>query len=222
MGRAFFDQVDDELRGLLGPALRSYRSLRTGRLLKLWYDDPAVHFEVQMVARRWSPAEGPVLEVGLHLEHPDAGTNERVLGGLTEEAAAWRRRLPNAEAGPALGPRGELWRRVSELLEETGPAPVRSADSGPPTPGASLGPVRSADSGPPTPGASLGPVRSADSGPPTPGASLGPVRSADSGPPSPGASLGLDPELASEAAERLADYVRALWPLIQGPAEPSG
>jgi hypothetical protein len=139
MSRAFFDQVDDELRGLLGPALRGYRSLRTGRLLKLWYDDPAVHFEVQMVARRWSPAEGPVLEVGLHLEHPDAGTNERVLGGLTEEAAAWRQRLPNAQAGPALGPRGGLWRRVSELLEETGPAPVRSADSGPPSPGASPG-----------------------------------------------------------------------------------
>ena len=151
MSRAFFDQVDDELRGLLGPALRSYRSLRTGRLLKLWYGDPAIHFEVQMVAKRWSPVGGPVLEVGLHLEHPDAATNDRLLGGLTGDGAAWRRRLPNAEAGPALGPRGGLWRRVSELLEETGPD---------------------------------------------------------------------DPELASEAAERLADYVRALWPLIRGPAKP--
>ena len=181
MGRAFFDQVDDELRGLLGPALRSYRSVRSGRLLKLWYDDPAVHFEVQMVAKRWSPAEGPVLEVGLHFEHPDPGTNERLLGALTGGGAAWRQRLPNAEAGPALGPRGGLWRRVSELLEESGPDPVRSADSGPPSRGASLGPVRSADSEPP----------------------------------SRGASLGLDPELASEAAERLAEYVQVLWPLIR-------
>jgi hypothetical protein len=48
--------------------------------------------------------------------------------------------------GPALGPRGGAWRRVSEFLEEAGPD---------------------------------------------------------------------DPELASEAAERLAVYVRALWPLLQ-------
>jgi hypothetical protein len=146
MSRAFFDQVDDELRGLLGPALRGYESVRTGRLLKVWYGDPAVHFEVQMVARRWCPGGNPVLEVGLHLEHADPAANDRLLGAIAGDAAAWQGRLPNAEAGPALGPRSGQWRRVSELLQETAPD---------------------------------------------------------------------DPDLASEAAERLADYVRTLWPRLR-------
>ena len=147
VSRAFFDQIDDELRGLLGPALRHYESVRASRLIKLWYGDPSVHFEVQMVAKRWSPTGEPVLEVGLHLEHPDPTVNERRLSRLTSGPASWRRRLPDADAGPALGPRGGAWRRVSELLEEAAPD---------------------------------------------------------------------DPDLASEAAERLALYIRILWPLLEG------
>ena len=146
MSRAFFDQIDDELRGLLGPALRNYESIRASRLIKLWYADPAVHFEVQMVARRWSPTQGPVLEVGLHLEDPDPAVNERRLSGLSSGRAMWATVLPDAGTGPALGPQGGAWRRVSEFLDEAGPD---------------------------------------------------------------------DPELASEAAERLALYVRTLWPLLQ-------
>ena len=146
MSRAFFDQIDDELRGLLGPALRTYQSVRDSRLLKLWYADPTIHFEVQMVARRWSPLQLPVIEVGLHLEHPDPLVNERRLAALTSGRPAWRRTLPGAGTGPALGPRGSAWRRVSEFLEESTPD---------------------------------------------------------------------DPDLASEAAERLALYVRTLWPLLR-------
>jgi hypothetical protein len=146
VSRAFFDQIDDELRGLLGPALRNYQSVRDSRLIKLWYGHPAIHFEVQMVAKRWSPTQGPVLEVGLHLEHADPAANEHVLAGLSSNRASWAIVLPEARMGPALGPRGGTWRRVSEFLEEAG------AD---------------------------------------------------------------DPELASEAAERLAVYVRTLWPLLQ-------
>jgi hypothetical protein len=115
-------------------------------LLKLWYGDPAVHFEVQMVAMRWSPRPGPVLEVGLHLEHADQGVNERLLAALAGRRDDWTGRLPEAETGPALGPRGALWRRVSEFLDET---------------------------------------------------------------------MSDDPELASEAAERLAAYVRTLLPLLE-------
>jgi hypothetical protein len=147
VSRAFFDQIDDELRGLLGPALRHYESVRASRLIKLWYRDPNVHFEVQMVARRWSPTREPVLEVGLHLEDPDPTVNERRLSGLTSGRASWRKKLPDPGIGPALGPRGGAWRRVSEFLEEAG---------------------------------------------------------------------GDDPDLASEAAERLALYVRTLWPLLEG------
>ena len=146
MSRAFFDQIDDELRGLLGPALRNYECVRDSRLIKLWYADPAIHFEVQMVAKRWSPTQGPVLEVGLHLEHPDPAVNEHRLADLSSGRPSWDSVLPNAGIGPALGPRAGAWRRVSEFLEETGPD---------------------------------------------------------------------DPELASEAAERLAVYVRTLWPLLR-------
>jgi len=147
VSRAFFEQVDDELRGLVGPSLRSYHSVHDARLLKLWYGDPTVHFEVQSVARRWSPTGGPVLEVGLHLEHADPAVNEARVASLSAREEAWRPVLPGAAAGPALGPRGAAWRRVSEFLEETGPD---------------------------------------------------------------------DPDLASEAAERLALYVRTLWPLVEG------
>lgn len=145
MSREFFTQIDDELRGLLGPRLRHYESVRGAQLLKLWYGDPAVHFEVQLVSRRWSPAKGAVIEIGLHLEHADAASNDRGLAGIMARRAAWRDKLPGAEAGPALGPRAAVWRRISEFLE--------------------------------------------------------------------GAAAG-DPELASEAAERLAAYVRALAPLV--------
>jgi len=146
VSRAFFDQIDDELRGLLGPALRNYESVRDARLIKLWYADPAVHFEAQMVAKRWSPTRGPVLEVGLHLEHSNPAANEQCLATLNSGRALWATLLPEARMGPALGPRGGTWRRVSEFLEEAGHD---------------------------------------------------------------------DPELASEAAERLAVYVRTLWPLLQ-------
>jgi len=98
------------------------------------------------VSRRWSPIERPVLEVGLHLEDPDPTVNERCVAGLRSARATWAGLLPDAGIGPALGPRGGAWRRVSEFLECTDPD---------------------------------------------------------------------DPELASEAAERLALYVRTLWPLLR-------
>ena len=101
MSRAFFDQIDDELRGLLGPALRNYECVRDSRLIKLWYADPAIHFEVQMVAKRWSPTEGPVLEVGLHLEHADPAANDQCLAALNSGRALWATLLPEARVGPA-------------------------------------------------------------------------------------------------------------------------
>lgn len=117
MTRRFFDQVDDELRGLLGPALRDYRRLRTGRLLKLWYEDPAVHFEAQRISQRWAPESRPAVEVGLHLEAPSAERNEAILERLTGRPGAWRRKLPRAEAGNAFGPQSAAWRRLSEVID---------------------------------------------------------------------------------------------------------
>jgi hypothetical protein len=173
VSRIFFDQVDDELRGLLGPALRGYHGERNARLLKLWYTDPHAHFEVQILGARWAPGPGPALEIGLHLEHPDARANDRLLAVLKNQAPAWEKRLPGAVAGKAIGPRAGAWRRVSEFLEP-----------------ASLGPEP------------LGPE------------SLGPEPR--------GPADAEDPELASEAAERLAAYVRTLWPLLAGVVEPTG
>ncbi|HLI57222.1 MAG TPA: hypothetical protein VKY26_09370 [Actinomycetota bacterium] len=151
MSRGFFDQVDDEVRGFLGPSLRRYQAVRSGRLLKLWYgprpEDALVHFEVQQVGPRWSPLRGPSLEIGLHLEHPDPAANDRLLAGLDDPPGrpAWAAALPRAVAGPAIGPRAAAWRRVSEFVPMAGEG---------------------------------------------------------------------DPELASEAAESLACYVRTLWPLL--------
>ena len=145
MGRAFFDQVDDELRGFLGPALRGYLGERNGRLIKLWYGHPRAHFEAQLVGPRWSPTGGPAVEVGLHLEDPDPAVNEATLASLLAAGPAWRAQLPHAAAGLFIGPRAAQWRRLSEFLPETDPD---------------------------------------------------------------------DPDLASEVAERLATYVRALQPLL--------
>jgi hypothetical protein len=117
MTRQFFDQVDDELRGLLGPSMRDYQSLRTSRLIKIWYGEPAIHYEALWVAPWWAPGRKAVLEIGLHLESRTADGNDEILGRLNERARAWRRRLPKAEAGSALGPRAADWRRLSEILD---------------------------------------------------------------------------------------------------------
>ncbi|MGH2705970.1 MAG: hypothetical protein ACRDJ4_13030 [Actinomycetota bacterium] len=116
MTRRFFDQVDDELRGLLGPELRGYSSHRDGRLIKLWYAEPAVHFEAQRIGARWVPGAGPVIEVGLHLEGPSTEANDEVLAVL-RRARGWRSRLRHAQVGPAFGPQSSRWRRVSEVLD---------------------------------------------------------------------------------------------------------
>jgi hypothetical protein len=116
VGKNFFDQIDDELRGLVGPALRDFSSLRTSSLVKVWFDVPAVHYEAQRLSLRWAPDPAYRYEVGLHLEHPAAERNDEILGLLTSRKA-WRRSLPSAGHGPAIGPRAATWRRLSELVE---------------------------------------------------------------------------------------------------------
>ncbi|CAN5773253.1 hypothetical protein BH23ACT12_BH23ACT12_14050 [soil metagenome] len=117
MTRAFFDQIDDEVRGMVGPALRNFNSERTGRLIKIWYSDPAVHFEVQMLSGTWAPRANPCLEIGLHLESGDSGRNDRMLGRLLDERRSWGSGLEAAETGKAIGPMSSRWRRVSEVVD---------------------------------------------------------------------------------------------------------
>lgn len=120
MTRAFFDQIDDEVRGMVGPALRDFNSERTGRLIKVWYRDPAVHFEVQRLSGTWAPTPSPCLEIGLHLESKDAERNARLLEKLLAKRQSWGRELESAEPGEAFGPMGREWRRISEVTELEG------------------------------------------------------------------------------------------------------
>jgi hypothetical protein len=117
VSRWFFDQVDDEVRGLVGPALRNYQTDKSGRLLKAWYDDPAVHFEAQHLSPAWSPSPAPSMEVGLHLEYRLPQRNESILRRLLELRGSWEDRLPEAVHGEAFGPQGPAWRRLSEIVE---------------------------------------------------------------------------------------------------------
>ena len=120
MTRAFFDQIDDEVRGMVGPALRNFNSERSGRLIKIWYDDPAVHFEVQHLSGTWSPSRSPCLEIGLHLESRDPRRNEQILRRLVEAAGTWAPVLAEAESGAAFGPMASTWRRLSEVVDLPG------------------------------------------------------------------------------------------------------
>jgi hypothetical protein len=116
MTRAFFDQIDDEVRGMVGPALRNFNSERSGRLIKIWYGDPSVHFEVQRLAGTWAPSPDPSLEIGLHLESRDAARNDEILSRMVDARAGWGAALAEAEAGAAFGPMSSTWRRISEVV----------------------------------------------------------------------------------------------------------
>lgn len=116
MSRAFFDQIDDELRGLVGPALRGFQCFKTSGLVKVWFTDPAVHFEAQRLSLRWAPDAGHRLEVGLHLEHGRAARNDEILRALMARRD-WRKTLPAAVGGEAIGPQAAIWRRLSEIVE---------------------------------------------------------------------------------------------------------
>ncbi|MDQ4148419.1 MAG: hypothetical protein M3164_00240 [Actinomycetota bacterium] len=117
MSREFFEQIEDEVRGLLGPSLRGYRAQKSGRLIKLWYRDPSVHFEVQRLSPRWSPGRGVWIEVGLHLESASADRNRELLRELEDRRHLWDESLRNAACGNSYGPRGGSWCRISELVE---------------------------------------------------------------------------------------------------------
>jgi hypothetical protein len=117
VSRWFFDQVDDEVRGLVGPALRNYHSEKNGRLVKMWYEDPKVHFEAQRLSPAWAPSPAPSMEVGLHLESRTQDRNESILARLLEKRSAWEDRFPAAAYGEAFGPQGPAWRRLSEVVE---------------------------------------------------------------------------------------------------------
>lgn len=102
---------------MVGPALRNFNSERSGRLIKIWYSDPAVHFEVQRLSGTWAPGNKPCLEIGLHLEAKNGKQNEQILGRLLAARNRWGAHLEAAESGEAFGPMSAEWRRVSEVVD---------------------------------------------------------------------------------------------------------
>jgi hypothetical protein len=119
VSRTFFDQVAEALVGFLPPEHGGFSSRASGRNLKVWFGPEArEHYEVQLVSAQVAGLEGrgPVLEVGFHAEHPDAGRNQEVLDRLTAGKRKWGNDLGvEAEAGAFLGRSG--WRRISEVWE---------------------------------------------------------------------------------------------------------
>jgi hypothetical protein len=101
--RAFLRQVADELPAHLPPGLRDFDAFQWGRMIKVWYGDKKVHFEVQFLSRS-------ELQIGLHLE-ADEETNARIADALGRKQAQLRRSLGDEAAFGEHGPR---WRCLAE------------------------------------------------------------------------------------------------------------
>lgn len=117
MTRRFFDQIEDEVRGLLGPSWDGLTTSVGASLLKIWFGERWLHFEAQLVSRRWAPRRRTVIEVGLHLESSSRERNEQVLESLVKARRRWEKKLPDAVTGKALGPQSATWRRLSEVMD---------------------------------------------------------------------------------------------------------
>jgi hypothetical protein len=117
MPREFYGEAADALMGFLPRALRDARTLVTGRNLKVWFDEPREHYEIQTIG----PARRPKLEIGFHAEHRTVEENEVVLLRLMQKRNSWRSALETAEAGPFVGAAARPWRRISEVWEDGAP-----------------------------------------------------------------------------------------------------
>lgn len=120
MPRIFFEEIAEALIGFLPRDLRAFESRRGGRNLKIWYEDPREHYEVQIVSAgavrpRNRRGRGPVIEIGFHAEHPAAEANEATLAEIS--AVSLRKSLGTApERGDFFGARQTAaWRRISEV-----------------------------------------------------------------------------------------------------------
>ncbi len=76
-------------------------------LAKLWYDDPALHFEV------WLHRARARVEVGLHFETRDAARNRRMLDAIAEELLFIKAALSD---GVEAEPWDKGWTRVYHTL----------------------------------------------------------------------------------------------------------
>lgn len=110
-GRGFFEAVAEIVPGLLDGQPRDHDLKATGWSVKVWFDEPREHYEVQWL-------NGRDVEVGFHAEHRDEARNEAVLAAFARAEPAWREALGDEPvAGRFVGGRPEHWRRVSEVWE---------------------------------------------------------------------------------------------------------
>ena len=105
----FFTALRKELKARLPPELRGFQTTRgRGRLMKLYYGEPAIHYEA------WHHAGAGRLEVGLHFES-SAVENEAAFDFFRSRIVELKAGLPRAELEP--------WDRGWTRLYETLPAP---------------------------------------------------------------------------------------------------
>jgi hypothetical protein len=116
VSRDFYTEAADALTGFLPRALRDAHRLVTGRNLKVWFDEPREHYEIQTIVSR----RVPKLEIGFHAEHRTVEQNDATLERLLGRERSWRKALAEADAGPFLGT-SRPWRRISEVWDETPP-----------------------------------------------------------------------------------------------------
>ena len=102
----FFAAVRKELKAELPPALRAFRTTRgRGRLMKVYFDEPANHYEA------WHHTGAGRLEVGLHFEAA-AVENQAAFDFFRSRMVEVKARLPRAE----LEPWDRGWSRLYETL----------------------------------------------------------------------------------------------------------
>jgi hypothetical protein len=105
----FFAALRKGVKPKLPPELRNFRTTRgRGRLMKVYFDEPAFHYET------WHHTGAGRLEVGLHLES-SAELNEAAFDFFRVRMVEVKASLPRAELEP--------WDRGWSRLYETVPAP---------------------------------------------------------------------------------------------------
>jgi len=102
----FFTALRKELKATLPAELRGFQTTRgRGRLVKLYYGEPAFHYEA------WHHAGAGRLEVGLHFES-SAVENEAAFDFFRSRIVEVKAGLPRAE----LEPWDRGWTRLYETL----------------------------------------------------------------------------------------------------------
>lgn len=100
-------QVPDGIRPRLPKGLQGFETIAMGRLLKVYYGDPAFHFEV------WFHENKGMVEVAYHAEGP-ASANGRLLERLEARLVDIKKGLgPTAELEPWVRSWVRLYRMLS-------------------------------------------------------------------------------------------------------------